>query len=134
MAEAKSQLPKDATDFIRAKTGVNLAERDAPPMLHNVRMMQQKRQDNVQVNGDCSQGKAQCCDTTMSGADANSLSALLGVDNLAGQIGINCVNLPINVIGVSGSLSNICKSTPVCCQNVTQNGLVNLGCSALPIN
>ncbi|CEH19301.1 Hydrophobin [Ceraceosorus bombacis] len=90
--------------------------------------------DIIQASGPCSQGKAQCCDQTLSGDKADTLISALGVQQVLGDVGINCVNLPINVIGGAASLTNTCKNTPVCCQNVTQNGLINLGCSALPIN
>ncbi|PWN34636.1 uncharacterized protein FA14DRAFT_143970 [Meira miltonrushii] len=135
-------LPQSAVAYIQEKTGIDLNNvsdkrnlKTAPLRMDTVQKRQQGASgDVVNVNGNCSQGKVQCCDTIMSGQQAKTISSLLDLDSLASNIGINCVQLPVNVIGVSGAISNQCKSTPVCCQNVTQNGLINLGCNALPIN
>ena len=82
--------------------------------------------------GMCSVGKAQCCNQTIKDEDKKkTLAGLLGLNSLAeGDVGLNCQQIP--VLGVS--LQNTCKSSPVCCQNVSQDGLVNFGCISLPIN
>lgn len=133
-----SQIPQAAVEYVLAQTGINLLQRRRMEPMPIAKMEDvQKRQgggEAVAVNGNCSQGKAQCCNQSISGKKADKLGGLLGVTDVVGAIGIDCVNLPINVIGVSGALSNTCKNTPVCCTNVTQNGLINLGCNALPIN
>jgi Fungal hydrophobin len=131
-------LPQSAITYILEQTGVDLNNKhDLKPIQLKMETVQ-KRQgasgDVVNVNGNCSQGKVQCCNSIMSGQKAKTVSSLLDLDEFIGDVGINCVQLPVNVIGVSGAISNQCKSTPVCCQNVTQNGLINLGCNALPIN
>ncbi|PWN93745.1 hypothetical protein FA10DRAFT_264352 [Acaromyces ingoldii] len=87
------------------------------------------------VKGDCSQGSVQCCDQTINDSQKKkTLAGLLGVNDVVGQIGLNCAQLPINGIGGSVAVSNTCKSSPVCCKNVTQNGLINFGCISLPLN
>ncbi|KAN0062688.1 hypothetical protein ACQY0O_004883 [Thecaphora frezii] len=83
--------------------------------------------------GMCSIGEVQCCNQVIE--EENKKKALAGLlsinDILTGNIGLNCNSIPI-----AGALAiqNQCKSTPVCCQNVTQDGLINFGCTALPIN
>lgn len=87
------------------------------------------------VKGDCSQGHVQCCDQTINDSQKKkTLAGLLGVNDVIGQIGLNCAQLPINGVGASFAVSNTCKSSPVCCKNVTQNGLINFGCISLPLN
>ncbi|SJX64891.1 hydrophobin 3 [Sporisorium reilianum f. sp. reilianum] len=82
-------------------------------------------------NGQCSVGKAQCCNQVIHDeSKKKTLAGLLGFNNLAGSIGLNCQQIP--VLGVS--LQSVCKSTPVCCTNVVQDGLVNIGCTSIPIN
>ncbi|EIM21037.1 hypothetical protein WALSEDRAFT_69462 [Wallemia mellicola CBS 633.66] len=54
---------------------------------------------------------------------------LIGLNDVVGQLGIECSQIPI--IGVA--LQDMCKVTPVCCENVEQNGLINLGCSPLSL-
>ncbi|TIA93832.1 hypothetical protein E3P92_00695 [Wallemia ichthyophaga] len=54
---------------------------------------------------------------------------LIGLNDIVGQIGIECSQIPI--LGVA--LQDMCKVTPVCCEKVEQNGLINLGCSPLSV-
>ncbi|GJE93626.1 fungal hydrophobin-domain-containing protein [Phanerochaete sordida] len=83
-------------------------------------------------SGSCSTGPVQCCNSVQ---PASSLSAaqlakygLVGIvlDDLDIPVGLDCD--PISVIGVGG---NSCSATPVCCSNISQSGLVNIGC--LPV-
>lgn len=84
--------------------------------------------------GDCSQGNVQCCNQNIDGDEKKKLVGLLGLNDVIGTIGLNCAQVPVNIIGGAVGVNNYCKSSPVCCKNVTQNGLINLGCTALPIN
>lgn len=82
-------------------------------------------------NGQCSVGEAKCCSQVITDeGKKKTLAGLLGFNNLVGDIGLNCQQIP--VLGVS--LQSICKATPVCCTNVSQDGLVNVGCTSIPIN
>ncbi|KAH0830203.1 hydrophobin 2 [Lanmaoa asiatica] len=79
----------------------------------------------------CNTGSMQCCATTTSASDpvAAALLGLLGivVGDITATVGLNCS--PITVIGLgSGST---CTQQPVCCTDVYQNGLINVGCSPL---
>ncbi|PWN40759.1 hypothetical protein IE81DRAFT_325279 [Ceraceosorus guamensis] len=85
-------------------------------------------------NGSCSVGTAQCCGTTKSGDDAKDLGALLGFTDLVGTLGLSCQKIPINIIGAAANVDNQCKQTPVCCTGERHNGLVQVGCTPLPIN
>ncbi|PWN87143.1 hypothetical protein FA10DRAFT_195980 [Acaromyces ingoldii] len=87
--------------------------------------------------GSCSTGKVQCCSTTVrfhDGAEAKKTAALLGLNDLAGMIGIQCQDVPINIIGAAVNVDNHCKSSPVCCTGSEYNGLVQTGCTNVPVN
>ncbi|CDO71061.1 hypothetical protein BN946_scf184844.g65 [Trametes cinnabarina] len=79
-------------------------------------------------SGSCNTGPIHCCQDVRPASDA-SVSTLLGllgvvVGDLTASIGIQCS--PLSVIGVgSGSA---CSSTPVCCENNSVGGLINIGC------
>lgn len=89
------------------------------------------RDNHPTVNGDCSQGSVQCCDQIIdNGKHKSKLLGLLGLSDIEGSLGLNCNQVPV----IAGAVQNVCKSTPVCCKNVTQNGLINVGCNSLPIN
>jgi len=82
-------------------------------------------------NGQCSVGSAQCCSQVIHDeGKKKTLAGLLGFNSIAGDIGLNCQQIPI--LGIS--LQSICKASPVCCTNVVQDGLVNIGCTSIPIN
>ncbi|EOQ99294.1 Fruiting body protein SC3 [Wallemia ichthyophaga EXF-994] len=76
--------------------------------------------------GDCSTDSVKCCNQVK---DASSIDTgtlgLLGIDELAGQVGLECDQIAA-VVGVP--ISNQCKTTAACCSDQTQNGLANLGC------
>ncbi|SOV01695.1 hydrophobin 3 [Ustilago sp. UG-2017a] len=82
-------------------------------------------------NGQCSVGRAQCCSQIINDeGKKKTLAGLLGFNSIAGDIGLNCQQIPI--LGISAQ--SICKASPVCCTNVVQDGLVNIGCTSIPIN
>ncbi|TIA68619.1 hypothetical protein E3P92_02853 [Wallemia ichthyophaga] len=74
--------------------------------------------------GDCSTDSVKCCNQVK---DASSIDTgtlgLLGIDELAGQVGLECDQIAA-VVGVP--ISNQCKTTAACCSDQTQNGLANL--------
>lgn len=90
--------------------------------------------------GSCSQGTPQCCSSVHDGADAQSIKSLIGLDDVAGQVGLSCVSsdlqrdlslwfhslgleltpcfllfhqnqIPVNAVGASAAISNSCKDT-----------------------
>ncbi|KAH8077039.1 hydrophobin-domain-containing protein [Cristinia sonorae] len=80
----------------------------------------------------CDVGKLQCCDSVQKAGDpavAKKLG-LLGIvlQDLNIPVGVTCNS--ISVLGISTAPS--CNAQPVCCENNTYNGLVNLGCT--PVN
>ncbi|EED82016.1 predicted protein, partial [Postia placenta Mad-698-R] len=77
--------------------------------------------------GQCNTGSVQCCNSVVSGDSAHSLLGLLGIvlENVGELVGIGCQGI------VGGST---CTSAPVCCENNTFDGLINLGCSPIIIN
>ncbi|CCF51025.1 putative hydrophobin 3 [Ustilago hordei] len=82
-------------------------------------------------NGQCSVGTAQYCSQIINDeGKKKTLAGLLGFNSIAGDIGLNCQQIPI--LGISAQ--SICKASPVCCTNVVQDGLVNIGCTSIPIN
>ncbi|GJE93625.1 fungal hydrophobin [Phanerochaete sordida] len=80
----------------------------------------------------CSAGPVQCCNSVQpaSSAEASKALGLIGLvlSGLDVPVGLDCD--PISVIG-AGSSAN-CNSEPVCCDEIHQNGLLNIGC--LPLN
>ncbi|TIB36062.1 hypothetical protein E3P84_01095 [Wallemia ichthyophaga] len=87
---------------------------------------------NLQMRaGDCSTSNVKCCNQVK---DASSIDTatleLLGIDELAGQVGLQCDQVAA-VVGVP--ISNQCKTTSACCSGQTQNGLANLGCTPISV-
>lgn len=78
----------------------------------------------------CGNGNTmQCCNQTYTttSTNINYLEGLLGIvlsGNLGSLLGLNCS--PITVLGVGSGTS--CTQQTVCCDNVTFNGLINIGC------
>ncbi|TIB38517.1 hypothetical protein E3P77_02898 [Wallemia ichthyophaga] len=81
--------------------------------------------------GDCSTENVKCCNQVK---DASSIDTgtlgLLGIDELAGQVGLECTQVAA-AIGVP--ISDQCKTTAACCSGQTQNGVANLGCTPISI-
>ncbi|KAL7277103.1 hypothetical protein ACG7TL_008948 [Trametes sanguinea] len=80
------------------------------------------------TSGSCNTGPISCCQDVRPASDT-SVSTILGllgvvVQDLTASVGIQCS--PLSVIGVgSGSA---CSATPVCCENNSVGGLINIGC------
>ncbi|PIL32632.1 hypothetical protein GSI_05336 [Ganoderma sinense ZZ0214-1] len=82
--------------------------------------------------GECNTGPLQCCDTVVpaSSPGMSSILAVLGVglDVLNGLgdalVGTSCS--PISALSLGGGVE--CNQTPVCCNNNTYQGLINIGC------
>ncbi|KAI9462534.1 hypothetical protein F5148DRAFT_1213413 [Russula earlei] len=75
----------------------------------------------------CNTGPVQCCSTYTSPTNSvvALLSGLLGlVPNLSLGAGLSCVSL---IGGAS------CSNTAVCCNNINQSGLINLGCTPVTL-
>ncbi|EKM51251.1 uncharacterized protein PHACADRAFT_177916 [Phanerochaete carnosa HHB-10118-sp] len=91
--------------------------------------------------GSCNGGSVQCCNSVQSASSLspaqnatmhNSFSqgvlekyGLLGAeaDGINVPVGVTCS--PLNIIGVGGST---CTSSPVCCNDSSEGGLINIGC------
>ncbi|CDO68554.1 hypothetical protein BN946_scf184998.g51 [Trametes cinnabarina] len=78
--------------------------------------------------GECNTGSIQCCDQVQ---DAKSpqmsgIMSSLGIDPLGvtGLAGTSCS--PIDILALGGGDS--CTQMPVCCNNNTYQGLINIGC------
>ena len=66
------------------------------------------------TTGDCSVGAPKCCNQVINdNKEKKTLAGLLGVNDVIGNIGLNCANIPINAVGAAVSASNFCKSSPV---------------------
>ncbi|PSR72528.1 hypothetical protein PHLCEN_2v11598 [Hermanssonia centrifuga] len=75
----------------------------------------------------CNTGSIQCCNQVISSTStqANLLLGLLGVvlDGVAVPLGLGCS--PISVVGIG---NGACSASPVCCENNSIGGLINIGC------
>lgn len=66
------------------------------------------------TTGDCSVGAPKCCNQVINNSgEKKTLAGLLGLNDVIGNIGLNCANIPINAVGAAVSASNFCKSSPV---------------------
>ncbi|TBU33552.1 fungal hydrophobin [Dichomitus squalens] len=79
--------------------------------------------------GKCTTGKIHCCNTVGRSDDSsftNNLPSLVQglIKGLDTVIGVDCD--PITIIG--GTLAGTCSAHPVCCENNSTGGLVNIGC------
>ncbi|KAI0366465.1 fungal hydrophobin, partial [Pilatotrama ljubarskyi] len=78
--------------------------------------------------GECNTGSIQCCDQVQD-AKSSQMSGILsslGLDSssITGLAGTSCS--PIDVLALGGGTS--CNQTPVCCNDNTYQGLINIGC------
>ncbi|TIA90681.1 hypothetical protein E3P99_01422 [Wallemia hederae] len=81
--------------------------------------------------GSCNTGKISCCDLNKEAQTSTGKNdALISTGDIASQIGVQCDQVPL-LIGVA--IEDECKNTPVCCEGLEEDGLVGLGCDALPI-
>ncbi|TBU23872.1 fungal hydrophobin-domain-containing protein [Dichomitus squalens] len=79
--------------------------------------------------GMCNTGPVQCCNSVGSTTDSSFTSGLgeflqLALKDITADIGVQCS--PITAIG--GSLTSTCDAHPVCCENNSKGGLINIGC------
>ncbi|GBE85711.1 Fruiting body protein [Sparassis crispa] len=86
-----------------------------------------------QSSSQCDSGSIACCDSTY---DPESYEAQF----IMKALNIDQTNLPAGKVATScgGGISNVgggstCANIPVCCENNTFNGLVNFGCTSIPI-
>ncbi|PWW73727.1 hypothetical protein C7212DRAFT_330269 [Tuber magnatum] len=80
----------------------------------------------------CGNAQLNCCNKIEKQGDTTN-AGLLGAVFGSGDIGIQCtpINVPA-VIGVQVPINKQCDAKAACCQGeVSQNGLINLGCVAL---
>lgn len=64
--------------------------------------------------GDCSIGHVSCCNQVINDSQKKkTLAGLLGLDDVIGELALQCNNIPINVIGAAIDASSYCKSIPV---------------------
>ncbi|KIJ29212.1 hypothetical protein M422DRAFT_269392 [Sphaerobolus stellatus SS14] len=81
----------------------------------------------------CNTGSTQCC-TSVQSSSSDLITSLFGLldivlGDITGLVGLGCT--PISILGL-GSGAN-CAQQPVCCTNVTFNGLINIGCTAISL-
>ncbi|KAJ6602463.1 fruiting body protein SC1 [Mycena vulgaris] len=78
----------------------------------------------------CNTGTSKCCNTNQNSDPTAALASLgpLDLGLLAGVIGLIAFDCD-SVLGASFS----CEKQAVCCTNVSQNGLVNFGCTGIQI-
>jgi len=84
----------------------------------------------------CGNAQLNCCNRIEESGDETNAGLLANVLGGQGGVGIDCS--PINVaaaIGVQVPITETCTAKAACCQNSGngQNGLVNVGCVALPL-
>ncbi|KAG2749248.1 fungal hydrophobin [Suillus brevipes Sb2] len=86
------------------------------------------------ADGQCNTGEIQCCDnsTSYDSYDAQKAFDQVGLVDVAAVVGA-FVGLDCSGISVVGTSSG-CEANqePLCCEDNSYNGLVNLGCT--PIN
>ncbi|KAG2040793.1 hydrophobin-1 precursor [Suillus americanus] len=124
-----------AATVVSAETNADRMARGLPPLAPARRGTPVARAKHTAPSGgsgQCNTGSIQCCDSVTKSGHGNSIDELLSllkIDIPAGtHCGVSCS--PISVIG--GSSGGDCQQQPVCCEDNSYNGIVNIGCS--PIN
>ncbi|KAF8128616.1 hydrophobin [Boletus edulis] len=83
----------------------------------------------------CNGGSVHCCNSLEKAGHGGKIDDLLKLAGLAVVLddlaGANCS--PISAVSALGSGSK-CSQQTVCCSKVSQNGLVNAGCSPIDIS
>ncbi|EIW57768.1 fungal hydrophobin [Trametes versicolor FP-101664 SS1] len=78
-------------------------------------------------SGNCNTGPVQCCNSVQKAGTGGVIGAILGLLDVVldpeALVGLQCS--PLSAVGVGGSS---CSSTPVCCENNSQGGLISIGC------
>lgn len=139
------QVGKQALDYAKSLyPGLNdLSDspdgRGAKPAALTPKDVRRADTNSTNISGDddnrgmCSIGQVSCCNQQITNADQKKqLAGLAGINDLVGTIGLSCQQLPIGILPIA--VANYCKSTPLCCSKVSQNGLINFGCISLPLN
>ncbi|KAI5899107.1 fungal hydrophobin, partial [Schizophyllum commune H4-8] len=86
-------------------------------------------------NNKCNTGEVQCCnqvttpkDAAQSDVTAGLIGALIGP--ITGPlVGLHCS--PLSLVGVGGACQ--ASAQAVCCENVHETGLVNVGCTPIDL-
>ncbi|PUU76584.1 hypothetical protein B9Z19DRAFT_1149080 [Tuber borchii] len=79
----------------------------------------------------CGNAQLNCCNKIEKKGDTTS-AGLLGSLFGSGDIGIQCSPINIPVAALQVPINKQCQANAACCQGeVSQNGLINLGCLAL---
>ncbi|KAL0632027.1 hypothetical protein Q9L58_009116 [Maublancomyces gigas] len=79
----------------------------------------------------CGNAQLNCCNKIEKKGDTTN-AGLLGAVFGSGDIGIQCSPINLPVVGVQVPINKACDAKAACCQGeVSQNGLINLGCLAL---
>ncbi|KAG1802575.1 hydrophobin [Suillus variegatus] len=121
-----------AATVVSAETNAERMVRGLPPMAPARRATPvegAKRTTPSGGGGQCNTGSTQCCDSVTKSGYGTPLDDLLSLmsidvpnDTPCGQ---NCS--PISAFG--GGKGANCNQQPVCCEDNSYNGLVNIGCS-----
>jgi len=77
---------------------------------------------------ECNTGTLQCCDSTAYSDDpiVGTLDGLADTDIPVGA------SIPLGIACYGILVASSCTAQPVCCDNVSQHGLINVGCT--PVN
>ncbi|EIW76601.1 hydrophobin [Coniophora puteana RWD-64-598 SS2] len=90
-------------------------------------------QDWPDHNGQCTTGALSCCNNVQHVSDVSDQLGQLGLGDLLngidGQVGFQCTP----IMGIGAGQGATCISEPVCCDNNSFNGLINLGCSPITV-
>ncbi|KAG2095058.1 hydrophobin [Suillus cothurnatus] len=120
-----------AATVVSAETNADRLARGLPPLAPARRgtpVARAKRTSPSSGSGQCNTGSTQCCDSVSKSGHGGHLDELLG---------LLAIEVPHNTpCGVScspmGGKGSDCNQEPVCCENNSYNGIINIGCS--PIN
>jgi len=72
----------------------------------------------------CSTGTQQCCNQVLdqnAAVEQFGASVLDVLDSVFASVGVDCVDI----------VGDACSQQVACCNNVSMNGLVNVGCNAI---
>ncbi|KAG2134778.1 hydrophobin [Suillus clintonianus] len=123
-----------AASVVSAETNGERMARGLPPMAPARRAtpVAAAKRTSPSGSGQCNTGSIQCCESTAKSGHSNILDELLELLHIHIPVGTTCGMScsPISVVG--GGSGAHCNQEPVCCENNSYNGLVNIGCS--PIN
>ncbi|EIM24075.1 hypothetical protein E3Q22_02094 [Wallemia mellicola] len=81
--------------------------------------------------GSCNTGKISCCNLDKKAEESTGKNdALISTGDILSQVGVQCDQVPL-LIGVA--IEDECKNTPVCCEDLKDDGLVGIDCTPLSI-